>query len=95
MDVNTTTANIILDSDGDGWDDEIEESYGTDPHNERDTPLDFDGDGIPDEDSSDGKYIGDTDDDNDALSDDIEDLLGSNSKNKADIITIEIFYTSF
>jgi hypothetical protein len=90
MDVNTTTANIILDSDGDGWDDEIEQSYGTDPQNELDTPPDFDDDGIPDEDSSDGKYIGDTDDDNDALSDVIEDLLGSNSKNKADIITIEI-----
>jgi hypothetical protein len=50
--VDTTTN----DSDGDGWTDEEEQKYGTDPYNPDNYPLDTDGDGIPDayDDDSDG-----------------------------------------
>ena len=83
-----TTATIILDSDGDGWSDEMEELYGTDPFDATDKIIDTDNDGIPDEDSPDGNYTGDPDDDNDGLDDLIEMELGSNSKNSSDVIKI-------
>ena len=79
-DSDTTTATIALDSDGDGWSDDMETSYGTNATDATDYPTDTDGDGTPDEDSPDEKYTGDTDDDNDGLSDDIENAVGSNSK---------------
>lgn len=87
---DTTTANIseipvVIDLDGDGWGDEIEESYGTNITDPNSYPLDTDSDGTPDNSSSDGKYIGDTDDDNDGLSDVIEIQLGSDPKNKSDV----------
>jgi hypothetical protein len=78
------------DMDGDGWLNEIEESYDKDPKNPNDYPLDTDGDGTPDNDSIDGKYKGDIDDDNDGLSDIIEEELKLNPINKNDIINIEI-----
>ena len=81
---------IELDSDGDGWSDSIEQSYETNTTDPNDYPLDTDGDGTPDEDSPDGKYAGDSDDDNDGLNDEIETMLGSDSKNKSDVIAIEI-----
>ena len=37
-----------MDSDVDGWSDEIEVSYGTNISDSEDYPLDADGDGIPD-----------------------------------------------
>jgi len=89
-DSNTTTAIIILDSDGDGWSDEIEQSYETNITGPDDYPLDTDSDGIPDEDSPDGKYTGDLDDDNDGLDDEIEDVLGSNPKNETDVTSVDV-----
>ena len=83
-----TTATIILDSDNDGWSDDIEKSYGTDPNDETDKITDTDNDGIPDEDSPDGNYTGDLDDDDDGLDDLIEQELGSNSKNSSDVRNI-------
>ncbi len=77
------------DTDGDGYIDEMEESYGTNSTNETDTPTDTDGDGIPDEDSPDGNYTGDADDDNDGIPDSKEDDLGSDSKNGEDVENIE------
>ena len=84
-DTATTTANISLDSDGDGWSDEEEESYNTSSDDPNDGPLDTDGDGIPDEGSEDGKYTGDTDDDNDGLDDETEETLGSDPKQSGDV----------
>ena len=69
------------DSDGDGYNDDMEESYGTDCSNSSDTPEDADNDGTPNDDSPDGNYTGDTDDDNDGLSDAEEESLGSDPKN--------------
>lgn len=89
-DTNTTTANITLDSDGDGWSDETEESYETNILYPESQPLDTDNDGIPDNGSPDGSYTGDPDDDNDGLDDYIEEMLGSDSKNKSDVTSIEI-----
>jgi len=83
-----TTATIILDSDSDGWSDEIEKSYGTNPNDETDKIIDTDNDGIPDEDSPDGNYTGDLDDDDDGLDDLIEKELGSDSKNNSDVRNI-------
>ncbi len=81
---------IELDSDGDGWSDTIEYSYATNWTNVSDFPVDTDGDWLPDEDSSDGNYSGDTDDDNDNLSDVLEELLGTNPKDGTDVIMVEI-----
>jgi len=91
---DTTTANITLDSDGDGYDDEMEDSYGTNATDPNEFPLDTDKDGIPDEDSEDGKYIGDTDDDNDGLDDEVEEILGSDPKDEADVTGIIIEETT-
>ena len=90
---SSTTATIsesATDSDGDGYKDEMEESYGTDANNDSDYPTDTDGDGIPDDDSPDGKYTGDTDDDNDGLDDETEEELGSKPKDGTDVTTIKI-----
>lgn len=38
----------FIDTDGDGWSDEDEQQYGTDPHDPGSHPMDTDGDGIPD-----------------------------------------------
>jgi len=78
------------DLDKDGWNNKIEESYKKDPKNPNDYPLDTDSDGIPDDNSDDGKYTGDLDDDNDGLSDLIEKLLGSNPKDNNDVLNIII-----
>jgi len=89
-DSNTTTITIKRDTDGDGWSDEIEESYETNTTDSNDYPEDTDNDGIPDEDSSDDKYVGDFDDDNDGLGDIIEEMIiGSDSKNNKDVILRE------
>ena len=68
----------------------MEESYGTDANNASDYPTDTDGDGIPDDDSPDGKYTGDTDDDNDGLDDETEAELGSDPKDGTDVTTVKI-----
>jgi len=98
----TNTSSIIItidesdvDSDGDGYGDGMEESYGSNPNDASDHPEDTDGDGIPDDDSPDGKYKGDTDDDNDGLDDDAEEKLGSNPKDGTDVVTITIGENSF
>jgi nitrous oxidase accessory protein len=54
----------IIDTDDDGWSDQEERQYGTDPNNPDNYPSDIDGDHIPD--------LVDTDDDNDGYSDEIE-----------------------
>ena len=84
-----TTAMIKLDSDRDGWSDDMEESYGTNATDPLDQLTDTDDDGVPDDDSPDGKYTGDSDDDNDGLEDQIEEMLGSNSKIKSDVKNID------
>jgi hypothetical protein len=66
------TIAISSDIDGDGWENDFEESYGTDPEDSEDYPLDTDGDDVPDGDSLDGLHTGDLDDDNDGLSDELE-----------------------
>ena len=87
--ISTTTVNITLDSDGDGYSDEMEDSYGTNATDPNEFPLDTDKDGIPDEDSEDGNYTGDPDDDNDGLNDEIEEELGSDPKNESDVKSID------
>jgi PKD repeat protein len=84
-----TTVTIELDSDRDGWSDDMEESYGTNATDPSDQLTDTDDDGVPDDDSYDGKYTGDSDDDNDGLEDHIEEMLGANSKNKSDVKNID------
>ena len=82
-DKDGTTAYIFTtDSDGDGWGDDEENKYGTNPDDPSDYPDDTDNDHIPDSD--------DIDDDNDGLPDKIEEELGSNSKNKSDVKNISI-----
>ncbi len=83
------TIEIPSDLDNDGWINSIEQSYETDPNDPDDYPIDTDNDGIPDFDSQDGNYIGDLNDDNDVLSDEIEKNIGSNPQNNNDIIIIE------
>jgi len=76
------SVNIVFDSDGDGWSDEAELRYGTNPNIASDYPKDTDHDGTPD--------VVDPDDDNDGLSDVIEDQLGSDPKNPLDVKEIRI-----
>ncbi|RLI63693.1 MAG: hypothetical protein DRO67_05345, partial [Candidatus Asgardarchaeum californiense] len=87
-DSDTTNATILLDSDGDGWSDDMEDAYGTNASDPNDQIIDTDNDGIPDNDSSDGSYAGDPDDDNDGLNDDVEEMLGSDPKNDSDVENI-------
>ncbi len=89
-DNESVTVIILLDTDGDGWSDELENAYGTAVNNSNQSPLDTDQDGIPDEDSLDGSILGDPDDDGDGVPDIIEDQLGSNKKNQTDVEEIEI-----
>jgi hypothetical protein len=80
--MNKTIATISLDTDRDGWSDELEELYGTDPNSSSDYPEDYDHDMLPDS--------ADPDDDNDGLQDDIEELIGSNPKDASDVTIIII-----
>ncbi len=91
-DTDTTTVTITEhtagqpeDSDGDGYPDAMEESYGTNKSDPNSYPMDTDGDGIPDESSPDGNYTGDNDDDNDGLPDTTEEEIGSNPKDPSDV----------
>ena len=68
------------DSDGDGWSDEAEANYNTDPNNALDYPQDNDEDGIPD--------IADSDDDNDGITDAEEIILGLNTTDESDVTKI-------
>jgi len=86
----TLAVNIESDFDGDGYIDKMEFSYNTNFSNPSSYPLDTDKDGIPDEDSPDGKYQGDADDDDDGLNDIVELRLGSNTKDKSDVKIVEI-----
>ncbi len=86
---------ISLDLDSDGWNNEVEESYGKNPEDPNEYPLDTDGDGTPDDESSDGNYSGDYDDDNDGLSDTFEESCGSNPKDINDVIKINIGATTY
>ena len=83
------------DLDGDGWSNDLETAYGKDPEDSEDYPLDTDNDDIPDEDSIDGTYFGDTDDDNDGLTDTIETTLGSNPKKFGDVEFLLIDTTTY
>ena len=83
------------DTDGDGWKNNIEIAYGTNPDDPDDHPVDTDNDGIPDDTSPDGRYTGDSDDDDDGLTDDVEVFLGSDPKNSRDVITLFLDYTIF
>jgi PKD repeat protein len=89
-DSDTTAATIELDSDGDGWSDDMENSYGTNATDPTDQLKDTDGDGIPDDDSPDGNYTGDPDDDDDGLNDEIEEKLGSDPKNATDVKSLDM-----
>ncbi len=83
IDFDKTIANIYnRDSDEDGWGDDEEIKYGTDPNNPEDYPIDTDNDRIPD--------LLDENDDNDGLSDKLEEKIGSNPKNNLDVLSIEI-----
>lgn len=66
----------IIDTDGDGWSDEDEQFYGTNPNDIDNYPLDTDKDGIPD--------LVDKDDDNDGYFDEIEISYGRNPKESND-----------
>jgi hypothetical protein len=66
----------FIDTDNDGWSDQEEDYYGSDPNNPYNYPLDTDGDHKP-------NSI-DTDDDNDGYSDDLENSYESNSIDKND-----------
>jgi parallel beta-helix repeat protein len=70
----------FVDNDKDGWSDEEEIQYGTNPNNPNSLPLDTDEDHIPNED--------DLDDDGDEISDAIENTLGSDPLEESDVIKI-------
>ena len=76
-DNDTTIVYVYDDTDGDGWTDEEEARYKTDPDDPNDYPVDTDGDYIPD--------VIDFDDDNDGLNDTEENTLGSNPIDKNDV----------
>jgi hypothetical protein len=69
---NNTEKSGSTDADGDGWSDEEEQQYGTDPNDPNNYPLDTDGDHIPDS--------VDTDDDNDGYLDTMELSYGTDPK---------------
>jgi len=68
-----TIDTIFIDNDQDGWSDEEEQKYGTNPNDPDNYPLDTDNDSIPDS--------ADTDDDNDGYSDDMERSYGTSIDN--------------
>ena len=70
----------FIDNDGDGWSDEEELEYVTNPNNPNSLPLDTDDDHIPNE--------VDTDDDGDEISDTIENNLGSDPLDDSDVTRI-------
>lgn len=82
--LNTTTANIteFVDTDGDGYGDLMEASYGTNATDNQSYPVDTDNDKTPDDDSPDGNYTGDSDDDNDGWTDEQEATYGTNPVDK-------------
>lgn len=78
---STTYAYITMgDTDGDGWSDEAENYYGSDPNNSSSFPVDNDNDGIPDS--------WDSDDDNDGLTDVEEETIGTQPLNSSDVLRI-------
>lgn len=80
---NSTTTKAYIstnDTDGDGWSNDAERVYGTNPNDALDFPEDSDRDGIPDS--------IDTDDDNDGLSDYDELRLGTDPTNASDVLRI-------
>jgi PKD repeat protein len=79
-DNDTTFVSITNDSDGDGWSNDEEIRYHTNPDDSSDYPVDTDHDLIPDS--------VDIDDDNDGLIDSEELRLGSNPTDSADVIFI-------
>ena len=89
------TIAIPPDLDDDGYTNDLEEAYGKNPNDPDDYPLDTDGDGTPDDDSADGSYTGDLDDDNDGLSDINEESFGSNSLDDSDVTTLVIGQTIY
>jgi hypothetical protein len=84
------TVQIPSDLDGDGFENDLEISYGTNQTDENDFPRDTDGDGIPDYDSIDMAYKGDLDDDNDGIDDILENKIGLNPKIYDEITYISI-----
>ena len=72
---NSTSKQIEIqpDSDNDGWSDQEEQTYGTDPYNASSYPKDTDSDRLPDS--------VDPDDDNDGLNDTLEQEIGSPQDN--------------
>ncbi len=80
---NSTTTKAYIstnDTDGDGWSNDAEQAYGTNPNNASDFPLDSDHDGIPD--------VVDPDNDNDGLSNTEEAKLGLDPFNASDVLRI-------
>lgn len=75
-DVDDIGDNTDDDDDNDGYSDNMEQSYGTDPLDYSEHPADYDSDYIPDD--------TDEDDDNDGFSDTMEQNLGYNSKDPTD-----------
>ncbi|MCK5459431.1 MAG: hypothetical protein KAI20_06030, partial [Thermoplasmatales archaeon] len=67
---------MFIDTDEDGWSDEEEQEYNTDPNDPDNYPLDTDSDRIPDS--------ADTDDDNDGYSDDMELSYETDAKDSND-----------
>jgi len=86
---------VDTDDDGDGYSDNMELAYVTSTIDANSFPTDTDGDGIPDEDSPDGTYTGDVDDDDDGLVDTIETKLGSNTRDGTDVTKIYISGSSY
>ena len=66
----------LQDADEDGWSDQEEQQFGTDPYDPNNYPLDTDNDHIPDS--------IDSDDDNDGYDDDLENSYGTDSINLND-----------
>ncbi len=49
VDDDSSPDDMEKDSDGDGWNDTYENESGSDPYDKKSTPLDWDGDGVPNE----------------------------------------------
>jgi hypothetical protein len=91
--VTGTVLAETVDSDSDGYSDDVEEAAGTDPHDDEDNPADTDGDGYSDtyekekgtnvSDAGDHP-MGHVDSDKDGFSDDYEDEKGTDPDNEDD-----------